>query len=181
MAGGNFTDMNKVRPGVYYKRLIDDKLAATDLPQNTLCYIVPLRWGKPITRITLDDYSRNRVYQLSGLQNNDDRIQIFAQYCRELVLANTLVGGKAAEAIIREEQSEEGTVEASIASGTASATMPEKANITHISGKRAYTLATLGRAGVSFQYMNTGVMITGVIVVVPEGFTPTSPRVPKVV
>lgn len=181
MAGGNFTDMNKVRPGVYYKRLIDDKLAATDLPQNTLCYIVPLRWGKPITRITLDDYSRNRVYQLSGLQNNDDRIQIFAQYCRELVLANPLVGGKAAEAIIREEQSEDGTVEASIASGTASATIPEKAKITHISGKRAYTLKTLGRAGVSFQYMNTGDMITGVIVGVPKGFTPTSPTVTKVV
>lgn len=181
MAGGNFTDMNKVRPGVYYKRLIDDKLAATDLPQNTLCYIVPLRWGKPITRITLDDYSRNRVYQLSGLQNNDDRIQIFAQYCRELVLANPLVGGKAAEAIIREEQSEEGTAEASIAFGTASATIPEKANITHISGKRAYTLATLGRAGVSFQYMDTGDMIKGMIVGVPEGFTPTSPTVTKVV
>lgn len=181
MAGGNFTDMNKVRPGVYYKRLIDDKLAATDLPQNTLCYIVPLRWGKPITRITLDDYSRNRVYQLSGLQNNDDRIQIFAQYCRELVLANPLVGGKAAEAIIREEQSEEGSVDATITAGAADATIPEKAQITHISGERSYTQLTLGRAGVSFQYMNTGDILVGVITGVPKGFTPTSPTVTKVV
>ena len=180
MAGGNFTDMNKVRPGVYYKRLIDDKIAATDLPQQTLCYIVPLRWGKPITRITLDDYSRNRVYQKCGLQNNDDRLQVFAQFCRELVLANPLEGGKEAEAVIREEVATTGTEAATITAGVASAELPAKAIITGITGSRTYTVVVFGKSGVSLIVTKSGGVWSGVVGGIPEGFVPSTPSVTAV-
>ena len=180
MAGGNFTDMNKVRPGVYYKRLIDDKIAATDLPQQTLCYIVPLRWGKPITRITLDDYSRNRVYQKCGLQNNDDRLQVVAQYCRELVLANPLEGGKEAEAVIREEVATTGTEAATITAGVASAELPAKAIITGITGSRTYTVVVFGKSGVSLIVTKSGGVWSGVVGGIPEGFVPSTPSVTAV-
>lgn len=181
MAGGNFTDMNKVRPGVYYKRLIEDKISATDLPQQTLCYIAPMRWGRPITRITLDDYSRNRVYQKCGLQNNDDRMQVFAQYCRELVIANPLKGGKEAEAIIREEVATEGSIAATISAGIASATLPEDAQITSIQGSRTYTLTTFGKSGVSLIVQKVEGSWIGVVGGIPDGFVPSSPSVTGVV
>ena len=180
MAGGNFTDMNKVRPGVYYKRLIEDKIEATDLPQQTLCYIVPLRWGRPITRITLDDYTRNRVYQKCGLQNNDDRLQVFAQYCRELVLANPLKGGKVAEAVIREEVATTGTEAATISAGVASAELPAKAIITGITGSRTYTVVVFGKSGVSLLVTKSGGVWTGTVAGIPDGFVPTTPSVTAV-
>ena len=183
MAGGNFTDMNKVRPGVYYKRLIDDKIPATDLPQQTLCYIVPLRWGRPITRITLDDYSRNRIYQKCGLANNDDRMQVFAQYCRELVIANPLQGGKEAEAIIREEVATEGSETATIDAGIATATLPKNARITKITGNRAYTVTVFGKTGSSLlvQKDSETNAWSGTVGGIPEGFVPETPSVTNVV
>lgn len=170
MAGGSYTDMNKVRPGVYYKRLIDDKIPATSLPQSTLCYIVPLRWGRPITRITLDDYTRNRVYQKCGLANNDDRIQIFSQYCQELVLANPLSGGKAAEAVIRDAVGTTETVTADVSSGSVDETLASGAELTAVDGIYTTTLSILGIMGTSVSVEGDLIAVTGA----PEGLEMTS-------
>lgn len=107
MAGGNYTSMNKVRPGAYFQRLSDSVAEETFNPEGILCWVKPTRWGKPVSEISLEDYSKNACYAKIGLPNDDERLQIFSQYARRLVVANPLENGRRARAVIREEETAE--------------------------------------------------------------------------
>ena len=104
MAGGSFSSMNKVIPGIYYKiskQAVQQPLLTAS---GVLLWIGERTWGDAVERISLDDYSKDVCYRKTGLSNTNKRMELFAQSCQELIAydpregrakaSNTAFGGK---------------------------------------------------------------------------------------
>ena len=104
MAGGSFSSMNKVIPGIYYKiskQAVQQPLLTAS---GILLWIGERTWGDAVERISLDDYSKDVCYRKTGLSNTSKRMELFAQSCQELIAydpregrakaSNTAFGGK---------------------------------------------------------------------------------------
>ena len=104
MAGGSFSSMNKVIPGIYYKiskQAVQQPLLTAS---GVLLWIGERTWGDAVERISLDDYSKDVCYRKTGLSNTSKRMELFAQSCQELIAydpregrakaSNTAFGGK---------------------------------------------------------------------------------------
>lgn len=85
MAGGSFSSMNKVIPGIYYK--ISKQAVRQPLltASGVLLWIGERTWGDAVERISLDDYSKDVCYRKTGLSNTSKRMELFAQSCQELI------------------------------------------------------------------------------------------------
>lgn len=85
MAGGSFSSMNKVIPGIYYKiskQAVQQPLLTAS---GVLLWIGERTWGDAVERISLDDYSKDVCYRKTGLSNTSKRMELFAQSCQELI------------------------------------------------------------------------------------------------
>lgn len=85
MAGGSFSSMNKVIPGIYYKiskQAVQQPLLTAS---GVLLWIGARTWGDAVERISLDDYSKDICYRKTGLSNTSKRMELFAQSCQELI------------------------------------------------------------------------------------------------
>ena len=85
MAGGSFSSMNKVIPGIYYKiskQAVQQPLLTAS---GILLWIGERTWGDAVERISLDDYSKDICYRKTGLSNTSKRMELFAQSCQELI------------------------------------------------------------------------------------------------
>ena len=85
MAGGSFSSMNKVIPGIYYKiskQAVQQPLLTAS---GVLLWIGERTWGDAVERISLDDYSKHACYRKTGLSNTNKRMELFAQSCQELI------------------------------------------------------------------------------------------------
>ena len=85
MAGGSFSSMNKVIPGIYYKiskQAVQQPLLTAS---GVLLWIGKRTWGDAVERISLDDYSKDVCYRKTGLSNTSKRMELFAQSCQELI------------------------------------------------------------------------------------------------
>lgn len=85
MAGGSFSSMNKVIPGIYYKiskQAVQQPLLTAS---GVLLWIGERTWGDAVERISLDDYSKDVCYRKTGLSNTSERMELFAQSCQELI------------------------------------------------------------------------------------------------
>lgn len=85
MAGGSFSSMNKVIPGIYYKiskQAVQQPLLTAS---GVLLWIGERTWGDAVERISLDDYSKDICYRKTGLSNTSKRMELFAQSCQELI------------------------------------------------------------------------------------------------
>ena len=85
MAGGRFSSMNKVIPGIYYKiskQAVQQPLLTAS---GVLLWIGERTWGDAVERISLDDYSKDVCYRKTGLSNTSKRMELFAQSCQELI------------------------------------------------------------------------------------------------
>lgn len=85
MAGGSFSSMNKVIPGIYYKiskQAVQQPLLTAS---GVLLWIGERTWGDSVERISLDDYSKDVCYRKTGLSNTSKRMELFAQSCQELI------------------------------------------------------------------------------------------------
>ena len=85
MAGGSFSSMNKVIPGIYYKiskQAVQQPLLTAS---GVLLGIGERTWGDAVERISLDDYSKDACYRKTGLSNTSKRMELFAQSCQELI------------------------------------------------------------------------------------------------
>ena len=85
MAGGSFSSMNKVIPGIYYKiskQAVQQPLLTAS---GILLWIGERTWGDAVERISLDDYSKDACYRKTGLSNTSKRMELFAQSCQELI------------------------------------------------------------------------------------------------
>ena len=85
MAGGSFSSMNKVIPGIYYKiskQAVQQPLLTAS---GVLLWIGERTWGDAVERISLDDYSKDACYRKTGLSNTNKRMELFAQSCQELI------------------------------------------------------------------------------------------------
>ena len=85
MAGGSFSSMNKVIPGIYYKiskQAVQQPLLTAS---GVLLWIGERTWGDSVERISLDDYSKDVCYRKTGLPNTSKRMELFAQSCQELI------------------------------------------------------------------------------------------------
>lgn len=85
MAGGSFSSMNKVIPGIYYKiskQAVQQPLLTAS---GVLLWIGARTWGDAVERISLDDYSKDICYRKTGLPNTSKRMELFAQSCQELI------------------------------------------------------------------------------------------------
>ena len=85
MAGGSFSSMNKVIPGIYYKiskQAVQQPLLTAS---GVLLWIGERTWGDAVERISLDDYSKDVCYRKTGLPNTSKRMELFAQSCQELI------------------------------------------------------------------------------------------------
>lgn len=85
MAGGSFSSMNKVIPGIYYKiskQVVQQPLLTAS---GILLWIGERTWGDAVERISLDDYSKDVCYRKTGLSNTSKRMELFAQSCQELI------------------------------------------------------------------------------------------------
>lgn len=85
MAGGSFSSMNKVIPGIYYKiskQAVQQPLLTAS---GVLLWIGERTWGDAVERISLDDYSKDVCYRKTGLSNTNKRMELFAQSCQELI------------------------------------------------------------------------------------------------
>ena len=85
MAGGSFSSMNKVIPGIYYKiskQAVQQPLLTAS---GVLLWIGERTWGDAVERISLDDYSKDICYRKTGLSNTNKRMELFAQSCQELI------------------------------------------------------------------------------------------------
>ena len=85
MAGGSFSSMNKVIPGIYYKiskQAVQQPLLTAS---GVLLWIGERTWGDAVERISLDDYSKDACYRKTGLSNTSKRMELFAQSCQELI------------------------------------------------------------------------------------------------
>lgn len=85
MAGGSFSSMNKVIPGIYYKiskQAVQQPLLTAS---GILLWIGERTWGDAVERISLDDYSKDVCYRKTGLSNTNKRMELFAQSCQELI------------------------------------------------------------------------------------------------
>lgn len=85
MAGGSFSSMNKIIPGIYYKiskRAVQQPLLTAS---GVLLWIGERTWGDAVERISLDDYSKDACYRKTGLSNTNKRMELFAQSCQELI------------------------------------------------------------------------------------------------
>lgn len=85
MAGGSFSSMNKVIPGIYYKiskQAVEQPLLTAS---GVLLWIGERTWGDSVERISLDDYSKDVCYRKTGLSNTNKRMELFAQSCQELI------------------------------------------------------------------------------------------------
>lgn len=85
MAGGSFSSMNKVIPGIYYKiskQAVQQPLLTAS---GVLLWIGERTWGDAVERIYLDDYSKDVCYRKTGLSNTSKRMELFAQSCQELI------------------------------------------------------------------------------------------------
>lgn len=85
MAGGSFSSMNKVIPGIYYKiskQAVQQPLLTAS---GVLLWIGGRTWGDAVERISLDDYSKDVCYRKTGLSNTSKRMELFAQSCQELI------------------------------------------------------------------------------------------------
>lgn len=85
MAGGSFSSMNKVIPGIYYKiskQAVQQPLLTAS---GVLLWIGERTWGDAVERISLDDYSKDVCYRKTGLSNTSKRMELFAQSCQDLI------------------------------------------------------------------------------------------------
>lgn len=85
MAGGSFSSMNKVIPGIYYKiskQAVQQPLLTAS---GVLLWIGERTWGDAVERISLEDYSKDVCYRKTGLSNTSKRMELFAQSCQELI------------------------------------------------------------------------------------------------
>lgn len=85
MAGGSFSSMNKVIPGIYYKiskQAVQQPLLTAS---GILLWIGERTWGDAVERVSLDDYSKDICYRKTGLSNTSKRMELFAQSCQELI------------------------------------------------------------------------------------------------
>lgn len=85
MAGGSFSSMNKVIPGIYYKiskQAVQQPLLTAS---GVLLWIGERTWGDAVERISLDDYSKDVCYRKTGLSNTSKRMELFAQSCQEMI------------------------------------------------------------------------------------------------
>lgn len=85
MAGGSFSSMNKVIPGIYYKiskQAVQQPLLTAS---GVLLWIGARTWGDAVERISIDDYSKDICYRKTGLSNTSKRMELFAQSCQELI------------------------------------------------------------------------------------------------
>lgn len=85
MAGGSFSSMNKVIPGIYYKiskQAVQQPLLTAS---GVLLWIGARTWGDAVERISLEDYSKDICYRKTGLSNTSKRMELFAQSCQELI------------------------------------------------------------------------------------------------
>ena len=85
MAGGSFSSMNKVIPGIYYKiskQAVQQPLLTAS---GVLLWIGERTWGDAVERVSLDDYSKDVCYRKTGLSNTSKRMELFAQSCQELI------------------------------------------------------------------------------------------------
>lgn len=85
MAGGSFSSMNKVIPGIYYKiskQAVQQPLLTAS---GVLLWIGERTWGDAVERISLDDYSKDICYRKTGLSNTSKRMELFAQSCQEMI------------------------------------------------------------------------------------------------
>ena len=85
MAGGSFSSMNKVIPGIYYKiskQAVQQPLLTAS---GVLLWIGERTWGDAVERISIDDYSKDACYRKTGLSNTSKRMELFAQSCQELI------------------------------------------------------------------------------------------------
>lgn len=85
MAGGSFSSMNKVIPGIYYKiskQAVQQPLLTAS---GVLLWIGERTWGDAVERISIDDYSKDVCYRKTGLSNTSKRMELFAQSCQELI------------------------------------------------------------------------------------------------
>lgn len=100
MAGGSFSAMNKVIPGIYYRtqtKAVESPLLSAS---GVLLWYGKQVWGDDIVRLTLDDYSKNTCYKKIGRSNSDQRMGLFAQSCQQLIVVNSGHGRKAAGAVV---------------------------------------------------------------------------------
>lgn len=96
MAGGSFSSMNKVIPGIYYKiskQAVQQPLLTAS---GVLLWIGARTWGDAVERISLDDYSKDICYRKTGLSNTSKRMELFAQSCQELIAYDPREGRKKA-------------------------------------------------------------------------------------
>lgn len=99
MAGGSFSSMNKVIPGIYYKiskQAVQQPLLTAS---GILLWIGERTWGDAVERISLDDYSKDVCYRKTGLSNTSKRMELFAQSCQELIAYDPREGRAKASAI----------------------------------------------------------------------------------
>ena len=98
MAGGSFSSMNKVIPGIYYKiskQAVQQPLLTAS---GILLWIGERTWGDAVERISLDDYSKDVCYRKTGLSNTSKRMELFAQSCQELIAYDPREGRSKASA-----------------------------------------------------------------------------------
>ena len=98
MAGGSFSSMNKVIPGIYYKiskQAVQQPLLTAS---GVLLWIGERTWGDAVERISLDDYSKDVCYRKTGLSNTSKRMELFAQSCQESIAYNPREGRAKASA-----------------------------------------------------------------------------------
>lgn len=103
MAGGTFSAMDKVIPGVYFNTQNSEAPASLLVPDGILAWVAPQTWGDDIVYISLDDYARDKCYLKIGRHNTDDYMQIFARYCNTLVCVNPSKDRVKAEADINDD------------------------------------------------------------------------------
>lgn len=106
MAGGKFVSMNKVIPGAYFALQSQAPVQSLLSPTGILAWIAPQSWGSEVVSISLGDYARDNTFVKIGRHNNDDRMQIFSQYCNTLLCVNPAKGRAVASAVIREAQAD---------------------------------------------------------------------------
>lgn len=100
MAGGSFSSMNKVIPGIYYKiskQAVQQPLLTAS---GVLLWIGERTWGDAVERISLDDYSKDVCYRKTGLSNTSKRMELFAQSCQELIAYDPREGRAKASATV---------------------------------------------------------------------------------
>ena len=98
MAGGSFSSMNKVIPGIYYKiskQAVQQPLLTAS---GVLLWIGERTWGDAVERISIDDYSKDVCYRKTGLSNTSKRMELFAQSCQELIAYDPREGREKASA-----------------------------------------------------------------------------------